>query len=91
MRSAEREEPVARSLLQGAVCGDAGASPRPLLACSACAGDYEDPDRTAWTPDPEEAEDEDEAFSRERAEDNTGDEGLHDESVNGDELPAKEE
>jgi len=21
-----------------------------LLACSACAGDYEDPDRTAWTP-----------------------------------------
>src|SRR5260370_389679 len=23
-----------------------------LRACSACAGDYEDPDRTAWTPDP---------------------------------------
>jgi len=22
-----------------------------LCACSACAGDYEDPDRTAWTPD----------------------------------------
>jgi len=22
-----------------------------LQACSACAGDYEDPDRTAWTPD----------------------------------------
>jgi hypothetical protein len=22
-----------------------------LRACSACAGDYEDPDRTAWTPD----------------------------------------
>ena len=21
-----------------------------MLACSACAGDYEDPDRTAWTP-----------------------------------------
>jgi hypothetical protein len=20
-------------------------------SCSACAGDYEDPDRTAWTPD----------------------------------------
>lgn len=27
-----------------------------MRACSACAGDYEDPDRTAWTPD--EAEDE---------------------------------
>ncbi len=22
-----------------------------LRACSACAGDYEDPDRTVWTPD----------------------------------------
>ena len=32
-----------------------------LQACSACAGDYEDPDRTAWTPDEpggEEREDE---------------------------------
>jgi hypothetical protein len=24
--------------------------------CSACAGDYEDPDRTAWEEDPEEIE-----------------------------------
>ena len=22
-----------------------------MRACSACAGNYEDPDRTAWTPD----------------------------------------
>jgi hypothetical protein len=22
-----------------------------MRACSACAGDYEDPERTAWTPD----------------------------------------
>jgi hypothetical protein len=22
-----------------------------MRACSACAGEYEDPDRTAWTPD----------------------------------------
>jgi len=22
-----------------------------MRACSACAGDYEDPDRTGWTPD----------------------------------------
>jgi len=27
-----------------------------LRACSGCAGDYEDPDRTAWEPDPEENE-----------------------------------
>jgi len=27
-----------------------------LHACSGCAGDYEDPDRTAWEPDPEENE-----------------------------------
>lgn len=25
-----------------------------LVACSACAGDYEDPDRTAWAADGEE-------------------------------------
>ncbi|MGB2677661.1 MAG: hypothetical protein WAN12_11325 [Candidatus Acidiferrum sp.] len=27
-----------------------------LCACSGCAGDYEDPDRSAWEPDPEENE-----------------------------------
>ena len=27
-----------------------------LRACSACAGDYEDPDRTSRTPDPEDDE-----------------------------------
>jgi hypothetical protein len=27
-----------------------------MRACSACAGDYEDADRTAWTPDSEEDE-----------------------------------
>jgi hypothetical protein len=26
-------------------------APAVMRACSACAGDYEDPDRTAWTPD----------------------------------------
>ena len=26
-----------------------------LRACSACAGDYEDPDRTAWPADDEES------------------------------------
>ncbi|HEX9222728.1 MAG TPA: hypothetical protein VF860_05315 [Candidatus Acidoferrales bacterium] len=29
----------------------AGAGVAEMRACSACAGDYEDPDRTAWPPD----------------------------------------
>jgi hypothetical protein len=32
-----------------------------MRACSACAGDYEDPDRTAWTPDDAEDEEHDSA------------------------------
>jgi hypothetical protein len=36
---------------------DGGAALAALHACSACAGDYEDPDRTAWGPDEEEARD----------------------------------
>ena len=32
-----------------------------MRACSACAGDYEDPDRTAWTPDDAEVEERDSA------------------------------
>lgn len=28
----------------------------PVGACSACAGDYEDPDRTAWEPEEHEEE-----------------------------------
>jgi hypothetical protein len=44
-------------------CGDgpAGSSRAaiaPVRACSACAGDYEDPDRTAGEPDEESDEDE---------------------------------
>ena len=31
-----------------------------LRACSACAGDYEDPERTAWTPDEDGGEDREE-------------------------------
>jgi hypothetical protein len=30
-----------------------------MRACSACAGDYEDPDRTVWTPDDAEDEERD--------------------------------
>ena len=43
--------------------GDANAKPRgrmdAMRACSACAGDYEDPDRTAYTLDDGESENED--------------------------------
>jgi hypothetical protein len=35
-------------------------------ACSSCAGDYEDPDRTAWTTDEEEGECNDEFPAVER-------------------------
>jgi hypothetical protein len=56
--------------------GEPGASQAPLRACSACAGDYEDPDRTAWTPD-EEQED----LLAEKVEEK---------AVNGDEFPAQE-
>jgi hypothetical protein len=31
-----------------------------MRACSACAGDYEDPDRTAWTADETDAEEREE-------------------------------
>jgi len=35
--------------------GDPSADTIVMLACSACAGDYENPDRTAWMPDEEAA------------------------------------
>ncbi len=35
---------------------ESGATQGALLACSACAGDYEDPDQTAGTPEPGENE-----------------------------------
>ncbi|MGB7282962.1 MAG: hypothetical protein WBE13_11930 [Candidatus Acidiferrum sp.] len=41
---------------QGAVRRNTGASPQALRACSACPGDYQDPDRTAWVPEPGEDE-----------------------------------
>jgi hypothetical protein len=62
--------------------GEPGAASQALLACSACAGDYEDPDRTAWTPDWPDAEEllEDGAPQKDQDHD-----GPHDE------FPAREE
>jgi hypothetical protein len=39
---------------------DAGGEMPALRACSACAGDYEDPERTAWSPDDPDDEERDE-------------------------------
>ena len=43
-----------RKPLEPGLCIGPGGSAQSLRACSACAGDYEDPDRTAWMPDEEE-------------------------------------
>jgi hypothetical protein len=48
---------AARDGSYGVSC--AAISPAALRACSACAGEYEDPDRTAWDPELEEEEPED--------------------------------
>jgi hypothetical protein len=67
---------VGRETLWPETYGESRDSQSPLRACSACAGDYEDPDRTAWTPD-EEEEDLPVEMAQEKAE-------------NGDEFPAQE-
>ena len=46
---------IQRNTLLGEVYLISGANATlEIRACSACAGDYEDPDRTAWAPDDEE-------------------------------------
>lgn len=71
--------------LQPAFCGVSGASQQPLRACSGCAGDYEDPDRTAWAPNPEEDDEahwEDGGHESERA-------SAREQAENDDEFPAR--
>ena len=65
-----------RDRLSPETCREPGASQPPLRACSACSGDYEDPDRTAWTPDEEE-----EDLLAEK---------MREQAQNGDEFPAQE-
>jgi hypothetical protein len=56
--------PLPRSLDSSARFFHKGESAGPhLSACSACAGDYEDPDRTASLPDEAEDDESDEAAS----------------------------
>ena len=61
-------------------CEGLGTLARPVRACSACAGDYEDPDRTAFTLDEHEQD-----FAVEG-----GGEGVNVEDANDDEFPAQE-
>jgi hypothetical protein len=37
-----------------------------MRACSACAGDYEDPERTAWSPDDPDGEEREDGREEER-------------------------
>lgn len=69
-----------RGALSSQDSGEPGAWQPPLRTCSACAGDYEDPDRTAWTLDEEE-----EDLRAEEAQ-----EREQEKAENGDEFPARE-
>jgi hypothetical protein len=53
-----------RGPLEAGIFKEPGGLAQSLRACSACAGDYEDPDRTARMPDEEE-----EGFAPEKAQD----------------------
>jgi hypothetical protein len=59
-----------RGALAPAACGNVEIAREGLRACSACDGDYEDPDRTARTPDSED----DEGLADERALEEAGNE-----------------
>jgi hypothetical protein len=81
---------TAESLLEPAARADLGAALQPLRACSACAGDYEDPDRTAWGPDAE--EDDADALTDLLAEEpqcGFSENGSGEEHMSGDEFPAQ--
>jgi hypothetical protein len=67
----------------------ASVSPQALSACSACAGDYEDPDRTAWMPDVDDAN-EAEQFDELTVSRGGDIEHEHCARANRDEFPARE-
>jgi hypothetical protein len=82
---------VGRKPLVPVFCGLPGGLAQSLRACSACAGDYEDPDRTAWAPDEEEddlAQEKAQDGAQEKVENGAGVEGKDDDDANGDEFPA---
>ena len=80
MRAAASRKP-----LLPVFCGFPGGLAQSLRACSARAGDYEDPDRTVWMPDEEVEE-----LAMEKAQDRTQKKVENDVDANGDEFPAQE-
>ena len=95
-----------RTSQAGTAYGGSGTSVQPLLACSACAGDYEDPDRTAGASDLEDTEETEEGEGvtfrrsssregaaearREMAGGGAGGRAANRENANGDGFPATE-
>ncbi|MGH9743901.1 MAG: hypothetical protein ACRD51_16265 [Candidatus Acidiferrum sp.] len=67
------------------------AAQHPIRACSACAGDYEDPDRTAWKPAVEDEDELPEASEPEESSDETTDGTRTVGEGRDDEFPAQEE
>ena len=60
----QKRQSAARRDVRGEVYSETIAGEKvEMRACSACAGDYEDPDRTAWTPDDTEDPEFDDATS----------------------------
>ena len=47
----EHQTAIRREGQNGAYSISGAGGAREMRTCSACAGDYEDPDRTAWMPD----------------------------------------
>ena len=81
-----------RRPLPAVFCGVPVVLAQSLHACSACAGDYEDPDRTAWTPDEEEddlALEKAQDRLREEVQNEAGFEGESEVDANGEEFPAR--
>jgi hypothetical protein len=72
------------SRLELAARAGSAAIPQPLRACSACAGDYEDPDRTAGGTD----EEDDEVETQTHLPEGQRECAEYEADANGDEFPA---
>jgi hypothetical protein len=57
---------VAQARRAGSFLSDCGAEMPGMRACSACAGDYEDPERSAWSPDDPDGEEREDGREEER-------------------------
>jgi hypothetical protein len=57
---------VARARKAGSFLSEGAGEMPAMRACSACAGDYEDPERTAWSPDDPDGEEREDGREEER-------------------------